>query len=404
MPPRVARPSPPSEIRSFVAGEGGGPDVVESGDMGPAVADTVSAPVDLAALVVPTLPGLQYETWNYGDSVAFEALLAGSDMLEQERWAAFAHGWARAWATRARPYVRSDCTAPGLAITHLAARFADGRLFQAAVDLAGYLLGRPTLDGVFESSVAAPLMHPYGPATLNAARALLVADPPPGVFVDCLHFDPPFFAGLAAATGDGRYLDAALQQACGYVRLLQRPDGLFDHFVLRGVPGRFGGGWGRGQGWALLGLLDVLAELRPLQAELTAEQSASWAEIDSAAGSLVHAMAALQRPDGHWFAVASDPHSGEEHSTAAFMAAGFHRALTAGVVAGADIERAATAAYRATCAAVNADGMLTEVTAAVMACTEPSHYAHVPRGFLVPWGQGPAVLAAAARQAWCARG
>jgi unsaturated rhamnogalacturonyl hydrolase len=37
--------------------------------------------------------------------------------------------------------------------------------------------------------------------------------------------------------------------------------------------------------------------------------------------------------------------------------------------------------------------VLANVSAAVMACTEPTHYDNVPKGFNVPWGQGPALLA-----------
>jgi len=33
------------------------------------------------------------------------------------------------------------------------------------------------------------------------------------------------------------------------------------------------------------------------------------------------------------------------------------------------------------------------VTAAVMASTRKSHYEFTPRGFSVPWGQGPLALA-----------
>jgi len=33
------------------------------------------------------------------------------------------------------------------------------------------------------------------------------------------------------------------------------------------------------------------------------------------------------------------------------------------------------------------------VTAAVMASTRKSHYEFTPRGFSVPWGQGPVALA-----------
>jgi unsaturated rhamnogalacturonyl hydrolase len=38
------------------------------------------------------------------------------------------------------------------------------------------------------------------------------------------------------------------------------------------------------------------------------------------------------------------------------------------------------------------------VSANVFACTVASHYHHVPRGAVVPWGQGPLLLAAAAME------
>lgn len=357
-------------------------------------------PLEVTARVVPSLYRLRYETWNYGDSVAFEAMLAAGDLLDDERLPAFAYGWMRAWATRARPYVRLDSTAPGLVITQLARRHDDALLLQAAYDLAGYLMSRPRLSGIYEAWTAAPLQHPYGPGTLDARGTLLVSNPPPGVFVDNMHFEPPFFAALAAVSGDQGHLAAALDQARGYIALLQPTGGTFSHFALRNVPGTFGHGWGRGQGWALLGLLDVLDELRPLQSSLDDAQTQTVGEIAASAAGLVDAQVGWQRDDGHWYAVVDDPRSGDEHSTAAFMSAGFYRALEAGVVSGPVVEAAADAAYAATCAAIDADGTLTQVSAAVMACTEQSHYAHVPRGYLVPWGQGPIVLAAAARAVW----
>ena len=41
----------------------------------------------------------------------------------------------------------------------------------------------------------------------------------------------------------------------------------------------------------------------------------------------------------------------------------------------------------------NGEGQLQNVTAAVMASTRKSHYEFTPRGFSVPWGQGPLALA-----------
>jgi unsaturated rhamnogalacturonyl hydrolase len=344
--------------------------------------------------VADTLLGLPYETWNFGDSVAFEALLAASDRLDDPRYASFAHGWMRSWATRAKPYRRLDCTAPGLAMVHAAQRFDDGLLLTAATELADYLMTRPRVHGVYATWDHSPLLAPYGPATLHGRFAALLADPPAGVFVDCLHFDPGYLVALGAATGIEKYWRAGLDQAVGYVRLLQVPAGLFDHFVLDGEPGSFGPGWGRGQGWALLGLLDVVEGARRI--DLDAEALALVDGLGAAAALLIGAMCATQGPDGHWSAVVTDSESGPEYSTAAFMAVGFRRAVELDLLPPdclPTVRDAAHAALDATRAALDPGGTLTDVSAAVWACTEPSHYSHVPRGFLVPWGQGPALLA-----------
>lgn len=344
--------------------------------------------------VADSLLGLPYRTWNFGDSVAFEALLEASERLDDPRYASFAHGWMRSWATRATPYRRLDCTAPGLAMVRAAQRFDDGLLLTAATELADYLMARPLVHGVYATWDHSPLLAPYGPATLHGRFAALLADPPAGVFVDCLHFDPGYLCALGAATGMEKYWRAGLDQAAGYVQLLQQRDGLFAHFVLDGEPGTFGPGWGRGQGWALLGLLDVIEGSR--EVDLDAEALAVVGGLGVSAALLVDAMCANQCQDGHWTAVVTEPGSGPESSTAAFMAVGFRRALELRLVPPdrvAAVRGATAAALDATRASLDSDGTLTDVSAAVWACTEPSHYSHVPRGFLVPWGQGPALLA-----------
>lgn len=353
----------------------------------------------LITKLATTLTDLPYQTWNFGDSVAFDALVEASDVLGSERWAGFAHGWARSWLAQGRPWRRLDCTAPGRAMAKLAQRYQDHQLIDGLVDLAAYLADRPRLSGVFETWESSPLRQPYGPMRLDTDGTHLLTAPPAGVFVDCLHFDPPFFAALARTTGDASFSALALSQARGYIDLLQREDGLFDHFVLRGVPGRFGPGWGRGQGWALLGLLEVIEELGP----------STWAEaghddvryLADAVGRLIDALVDSQQPSGHWPAVVGVADSGAEHSTAAFAAAGLYRALLLGLVdERSRVQRCAERAASATAQAIDPDGALTEVSAAVEACTLPDHYAWVPRGFRVPWGQGPALLAFAARQRW----
>ncbi len=345
----------------------------------------------LMTAVAETLVGLPYETWNFGDSIAFEALLAASDLLEDPKYAAFAHGWMRSWASRAEPYRRLDCTAPGLAMVHASTRFDDGLLLTSATGLADYLLTRPRVEGVFATWDHSPLLAPYGPATLRGREATLLRDPPAGVFVDCLHFDPGFLVALGIATSSERHWREGLEQALGYVRLLQRDSGLFDHFVLAGEPGSYGPAWGRGQGWALLGLLDVLEGARSLDAAT----GGALDDLTDAARRLVRAMIDTQGDDGHWPAVVTEPDSGREASTAAFMTVGLLRAVELGIVGDEPdgVRAAAAKAKAATRGSLSDDGMLADVSAAVWASTEASHYRYVPRGFLVPWGQGPALLA-----------
>jgi unsaturated rhamnogalacturonyl hydrolase len=331
---------------------------------------------------------LAYRTWSFGDSVAFEGMVAASSVLADDRWLQFARGFTRAWATRAEPYVRLDCTAPGLAMVQIYRATRDPLVLQAALDLAQYLVMRPRIDGVFATWEHSPLQEPYGPEDLSTPEEALLANPPAGVFSDCLHFDPPFMVALGAASGKPELVEEGARQAAGYVRLLQTDSGLFDHFVLEGSPRTYGPGWGRGQGWALLGLLDVLDELptaHPCRPELA-----------SAAARLITAMIRLQRDDGHWNAVVDDPASGDETSTAAFMAAGMLRAARSSI-SGDEARAASHRALEAALKSTGKDGILAGVSAAVNASTNPSHYAHVPRGFVVPWGQGPLALALAER-------
>ena len=345
---------------------------------------------ELAASVADALINLSFKTWDFGDSVAFEALIAASEVLGDERWARFAQGYGRAWATRAKPYVRLDCTVPGRALVGLSVCYNDSQLLAALRGLADYLVTRPLMDGVYATWVASPLLAPYSGVELDEHSQRLLENSPAGVYLDCLHFDPPFLTALGVATGEAHYVVAGVEQALGYVRMLQTKDGLFDHFVLLGEPHSFGPGWGRGQGWAILGLLETIESIDEFSGVLPDGARATLAD---SASRLLRAMLATQRADGHWPVVVTEPDSGDEFSTAGFMAWAIWRALKLGVVEGDAMVEAMRAARGAILNSLDAQAQLREVSAAVYSSTEPSHYAHVPRGLVVPWGQGPALLA-----------
>jgi unsaturated rhamnogalacturonyl hydrolase len=330
-----------------------------------------------------------YQGWFYGDSIGFEGLLAATELFGDDRYETFAHAFILGWATRAEPYREMDNTVAGRALCVLAERTGDARLLEAGKGVAEYLRSRPTIgDGAWVSFADAPLREPYGGAQLAPAEIALMSDTGPGVYLDCLHFDPPFFVHLGRLLGDTELVDAGAAQALAYVSMLQdRDSGLFRHFWLEQTQRAYIPGWGRGQGWALLGLLDVLEELP--------RSHAAWAPLSEAMLRLAAALAATQRSDGSWWAMVHEPESGNESSTAAFMAAGFHQGVEHGWLERETYLPRAERAWQAALAAVADDGELTDVSAAVWSSTSQSHYHHVPRGFVVPWGQGPLLQAAA---------
>lgn len=334
------------------------------------------------------LAAYPFKGWFYGDSIGFEGLLAASDLFGDARWSDFARGFIRGWATRAQPYREMDNTVAGRAMCLIAERTGDDVLLAAAAELAGYLRGRPTIgDGAWVSFAQAPLKEPYGGSALAPSESRLLADPGPGVYVDCLHFDPPFMVHLGRLLDDADLVNAGVAQALAYISMLQDPDtSLFYHFWLERTARPYALGWARGQGWALLGLLDVLDELPP-------DHPRARALLD-AMRALAEAMVRLQRPDGSWSAVAQSPESGSEGSTAAFMAAGLRRGVVRGWLDREPHLPSAASAWRATLASTGDDGLLADVSAAVWSSTSDLHYHHVPKGFLVPWGQGPLLLAA----------
>jgi len=339
----------------------------------------------LLRTVADSIMGMPFETWNFGDSTGFEALIDSSRVLGDPALFGYAHGWMRSWATRQEPFRRLDCTAPGLAMVEVARETNDSALFEALFRLARYLMSRPKERGVYDTWDRLCLIPPYGGEPLPPREAAWLAEPPNGTCVDCLHFDPPFFTALGMAVESAEFVQVGIDQAFGYIRALQKPSGLFDHFFMRDVEETFGAGWGRGQGWAMLGLLDVhrlLPEDHPAREDLAASIRRH-----------VEAMLKLQRPDGRWWCVVDDPESGEEGSTAAFMATGFLRAVKQGIFPSDQLERQALLALAAAIGDLDDNGHLTNVSAAVMASTRTSHYVHTPRGFLVPWGEGPLALA-----------
>lgn len=325
----------------------------------------------------------EFAPWFYGDSVGLEGLVCASELLEDPYYEGFVHGIARGAMSRDGAPRVMDNTVPGRVLTELAVRRGDTHLLRDLGRLVEFLALRPTIEGVPVSLERAGLMQPYGGGELTPEEDVLVADPGPAVYVDCLHFDPPFLVTYGQAVGDEGLVEEGIAMAEAFSRLLQEPNGFFDHFYLQRTGRTYIPGWTRGQGWAAMGLLDVLESIGPSHPRMTF--------LRDSLQRLAGAMVTSQRPDGHWGSLAT-PDAPTEASAAAFFAAVFLRMGRLGL-ADSDIDAAAESAFHATMAAVDAEGRLGGVSATVWSSTHLDHYNHVPLDFMVPWSQGPLLMA-----------
>jgi unsaturated rhamnogalacturonyl hydrolase len=331
----------------------------------------------------------KYECWSYGDSIGFEGLLAASQVLSDNRYAGYVHGSLKGWMARKDPFNPWDNTAPGHAMCLSYEDTGDETILAAALELADYLRLRPKVHGAYAAFERAPLRQPYSGEVLSPRDLSLLADPGRGVFVDCLHFDPPFFVHLGALTGDTSLVDDGVAQALAMVALLQDPrTGMFAHFFLERTSSTYALGWSRGQGWALLGLLDVLT-YAPVS-------HPGYREVLESAVRLAEALASTQDPSGLWHAVIGRDDFYLETSVAFFFALGLWRGISRGWFRG-ELSQTADRAWKAGLELVSESGSMSGVSAAVWASTVESHYGNVPIGFQVPWGQGSLLLAAEAR-------
>ncbi len=140
------------------------------------------------------------------------------------------------------------------------------------------------------------------------------------MWADDLYMSVPFLCRYYQLTGDARYVDDAAQQFLGFKKRLYIPeDRVMSHvFDLRrematGVP------WGRGNGWTVFSLAELL-EVLPEDHKNRAELLAFFREL--CAGIL-----ALQDEEGFWHQVLTHPDSYPETSCTAMFVFGFSRGV-----------------------------------------------------------------------------
>lgn len=286
-----------------------------------------------------------YRIWGFGEGPALRALLLAGDRYGR---ADLVDGIARRVApTLAAAPAETD---------HLIAVDVLRTLHQL----------RPELD-------VAPAIERFCHAVLTAPRPVQGRPPvhrptAPGletmIWVDCLHTDVP---GLMLADHPGPAARLA-REVCA---VFQDGSGLFSHgYDVR--TGRASGvHWGRGQGWALLGLAFAPAD----------------PSLDTRRSQLLSALAAWEE-NGHWRTVVDDHESPVENSVSALVAYGVAASLRNHPADRCWLPMAGRARAAALSALTPAGGL--PVSGATPVGTKDS-YLTQPVG-VFPWGQGPMLL------------
>lgn len=324
---------------------------------------TAAAPADVIDRLAQTTAAYPFRVWGFGESIAMEGLLAAGGTHHD-----LAARMLRDWAHAAPPLAQEPLAhvAPGVPLLELYQETGDARLLGRALELGAVLRG--TQRGAYGARIHRPDL----PGWKHEA------------WVDCMHLDGPFLALLGRAAGDGTWHDLAAELLLTHARVLQdERTGLFSHGFDDQAGEPNGVFWGRGQGWALLGLTDTLSALPgdiPPGREIQDRLQAQVVGLEQTEGG-----------PGAWHTVVDHQDTYVEPSVAAFVALGVGRAVRRKQVP-PQFQEMVTRALDATVRGIDASGALAGVSDATPVGADARHYGSRGRG-VFPWGQGPALLA-----------
>ena len=307
---------------------------------------------------------LPFRMWAFGEAIGLRGLLAAASVTGSAELFGFVHALLRATMARGLGSHPEDHLAPGMEFLSLYDATGDQQFVQAARALAK--------------------MHDEMPANKYGARLHRASHPGwrEQIWVDHMDVDPPFLARLAHVTGEERYLRQGVTEMAAYARLLQdEVCGLFRHGyeTYCAQNGEF---WARGNGWALLGLVETLRWLPPETAEVP--------ELCQRLESLLNALRRLQTEGGLWHTVTDDPATYVESTLAVMFA------YAASVYGARDFASQIELSRNAIETLVEDDGSLRLVTDATPIGTR-AMYATRPFG-VYAWGQGPLLMLSASLQ------
>lgn len=305
-----------------------------------------------------------YKIWGFGESIAMEALLLCGGTP-----AAFATNLIKQWATLHPPLALNPLShvAPGVPLLMEYTRTQNPILLKRALELGelhahlkrgrhGARIHRPDLAG-WENEV----------------------------WVDNMHLTGPFLARLGQITNNTTWFDLAAEMILSHAHVLQDQCGLFSHGFNDAIGEPNSIFWGRGQGWALLGLTDTLSNLP--------SNHPARPEINTRLHRLVAALAqseSLVSP-GTWHTVVNQPDTYLESSVGAFVALGVGHAILHQFI-DTKYQAMVNSASTRLPQLINPNGEMVGTSDATPVGADVAHYAQRRQGVFA-WGQAAALLA-----------
>jgi unsaturated rhamnogalacturonyl hydrolase len=197
-----------------------------------------------------------------------------------------------------------------------------------------------------------------------------------------LYSDPPLFCKLAQVTGERKWFEAAAKYALEFWDVLvDARVPLLYHGYSDATRSHIGLLWGRGVGWALLGLVDTLADMP--------EDVRGRDDLLVHFRSMATALRDLQAENGHWHTVLDHPETYLENSIACFVCASFLKAMRIGIL-DSSFEECARRSWDAFTSVISEEGQISVSEATPEG--DLALYQKLDLG-IYPWGQGPALRA-----------
>lgn len=179
-------------------------------------------------------------------------------------------------------------------------------------------------------------------------------------YSDSVFMGTTILAQAGALTGEARYFAMADRHLRFMEGLDLRPDGLYRHRPEADVP------WGRGNGFAAIGLALTLAELP--------EGSAAHAHALQAYRTLMDTLLPHQTRDGLWRNVVNHPGAFAEFSGTAMIGFALQRGLDRGWISGRPYRRALDLAWQAVNARTSPEGTFIDVCESTARLTTLEQY------------------------------